>query len=203
MNRIDFDYFFPPDFFKKDVNEKIQTDFLLRALKAEHYSKGDPLKDEPDICIDGKYIELTLASDKNKSIDYINKIRLGTFSANKLEDISISCIEDACFKKSQKKYFCNHKRLNVLLTIPIYFWTWKAYSNIPELVPNSKLDYLMSKIKNDYIDNRIFDDVYIMMPGFRYDWLVYSCKDNLLLNHIFLNDLEIKSHKYPYIIKTN
>ena len=90
-----------------------------------------------------------------------------------------------------------------MLTIPIYFWTWKAYSNIPELVPNSKLDYLMSKIKNDYIDNRIFGDVYIMMPGFRYDWLVYSCKDNLLLNHIFLNDLEIKSHKYPYIIKAN
>lgn len=105
MNRIDFDYFFPPDFFKKDVNEKIQTDFLLRALKAEHYSKGDPLKDEPDICIDGKYIELTLASDKNKSIDYINKIRLGTFSANKLEDISISCIEDACFKKAKKSIF--------------------------------------------------------------------------------------------------
>ncbi len=203
MNRIDFDYFFPKDFFKKDVNEKIQADFLLRALKAEHYSKGDPLKDEPDICIDGKYIELTLASDKNKSIDYINKIRTGTFSTDKLEDISISCIEDACFKKSQKKYFCNHKRLNVLLTIPIYIWIRKAYSNIPEFVFNSKLDFLMSKIKNDYIDKRIFDDVYIMMPGFCYDWLVYSCKDNLLLNHILLNNLEIESRKYPYVNKTN
>ena len=202
MKSINFNYYFPKDFFLKKVNEPIQAIFLSKVLGCSNaYIEGDPNKGEPDIYINGKWFELTLASDSDNSINYINSIRTNNLSTNQLESVSIDCIKDACTKKSQKRYSCSKKSLNVLLTIPIYHWTWIAYSNTPELVPKTKFDELLCFIKMNYIDNGIFDDVFITMPGFCYDWLIFSSLTGKLTKHIKLNDSEISSSQYPYVVK--
>lgn len=202
MNNIDFNYYFPKDFFSKEVNEPIQAFLIAKAFGVTgDYTKGDPNKGEPDVLIGDTWFEMTLACDLDHSIEYINSIRTQSFVTSNLEDVSIKCIKDSCFKKAQKHYLCKNKKLNILLTIPVYHWTWKAYSNLPDIVPKNRLDQLFLFIKEKYINSGPFDDVIITIPGFCYDWILFSALNQKLIKRIQLSDYEIASKKFPYVIK--
>lgn len=204
MNKVDFNYYFPENFFKKEVNESFQLFLLNRSLgpfKEEEIVWGKAEKKEPDLILKDIPIELTLASTAEETTTYINDIKKHTFQTDNIEDLSIKCVEVVCKKKARKKYLTSNNMLSVLLTIPVLVWCIPLYSKIPALMPPTRFSELLKNIKNRYIDAGIFNDILIHMPGFAYDWFSFSCKEENLLKHCYLSDDEIYSNKWPYVIK--
>ena len=206
MKQIDFDCFFPVDFFNKKVNEPFNIYLIKSCLgKSDNFDVcfGDPNKKEPDLLIDGHAYELTLASDKNKSTSYIKQIKDHTLSADNIEDLSIECIKDACYKKSEKNYVTSDNSLSIILTIPVYVWTMKTYAHLSDLLPQTKLPLLLHDLKTQYIDGGCFKEILLHMPGFAYDWISYSCLEEKQIKHTTLTNNEIAERQLPYVIKTN
>ena len=204
MKKVDFNYFFPKDFFKKETNEKFQL-FLLDNCFGHFCEKeiiwGNADAKEPDLIIGNMPFELTLASTEEETTTYIKDIRDHMLKTNNIEELSIKCINEACNKKSNKDYSTKDNTVSILLTMPVFVWCMPYYSNIPDLLPPTKFPELLKNIKNTYIDNGKFKDVLIHMPGFAYDWFSFSCKEGYLIQHRLLDDEEIHSNKLPYVIK--
>lgn len=204
MNRVNFEYFFPKDFFKKEVNEKFQL-FLLDGcfgpFKNQEIHWGNANNKEPDLIISGKPFELTLASTEEETSTYIRDIKSHTLTSDNIENLSIECINQACIKKSNKDYSTVDNTVSILLTIPVFVWCMPLYSNISDLLPPTRFPELINRIKNTYIDTGKFKNVLIHMPGFAYDWFSFSCKENRLLKKRCLYDKEICSNMLPYVIK--
>lgn len=204
MNRVDFNYFFPKDFFKKEINEPFQFLLLkscIESFNEEEIKWGNANIQEPDLIIGGRPFELTLASTEEETTTYIKEIKEHTLQTDNIENLSIKCINEACDKKSKKNYLTTDNTVSVLLTIPVFVWCMPLYSNLPDLLPLTKFPGLLLDIKTKYIDSGKFKDVLIHMPGFAYDWFSFSCKEGKLINHRLLNDEEIHSHRLPYVIK--
>jgi hypothetical protein len=207
MKNIKFDYFFPEDFFKKHVNEPFNQFLIESCFGIEpdnnEVTYGDPNKKEPDLFIYGYPFELTLASKKTDTMNYIKNIKDHSFTTDNIEDISIDCLRNACLKKSKKNYTTIDNSLSIILTFPVFVWATATYSNIKVLPPQTKLPLLLNELRALYIDGGKFIEILIHMPGFLSDWISYSCKRECEINHRFLNDSEITSRRYPYVIKTN
>jgi len=204
MRRVDFNYFFPKDFFKKEINEPFHLYLLKNCIEAFRDDKvvwGNANLKEPDLIIDNKPFELTLASTEEETSTYIRDIKNHTLKTDNIEDLSIKCIIEACNKKSSKGYSTADNTVSILLTIPVFVWCMPLYSNIPDLLPPTKFPELLHDVKNNYIDCGKFKDVFIHMPGFAYDWFSFSCNEGKLIHRHSLNDDEIHSNKLPYVNK--
>ena len=204
MNKVSFDYFFPKDFFKKEINERFQLYLLKNCFDLFCEKKiiwGNANQKEPDLIIDNMPFELTLASTEKETTTYIKDIKDHKLKTNNIEELSIQCINNACKKKSNKNYSTVNNTISVLLTIPVFVWCMRYYSNIPDLLPPTNFSELLKSIKNTYIDNEKFKDVLLHMPGFAYDWFSFSCKECDLVRHHSLTVEEIRNNKVPYVIK--
>lgn len=204
MKKINFDYFFPKDFFKKEINEKFQLFLLNNCIGPfvdEEITWGNADLKQPDLILRDIPIELTLASTEEETTTYIKDIKNHTLQTNNIEELSIKCISNACTKKSKKDYVTSDNIVSILLTIPVFVWCMPYYSNVPELLPPTKFPELLHNIADVYIDNGKFKDVLIHMPGFAYDWLSFSCKERKLIQHRCLNNAEILNKQLPYVCK--
>ncbi len=206
MNRgnINFNVFFPKNFFDKGTNEKFQLFLIgkiIDSFNEDDVEWGNPRKNEPDLIINNVPFELTLASTVEDTSTFIKKIIEYTLKSNNVEELLIECIIEACNKKTRKQYCTVDNTLSILLVMPVYIWCAPLYSSIPELLPPNKLPKLLFDIKTQYIDNGKFKDVLIHMPGFSYDWFSCSCKDCRIINWVQLDDDQISSGNYPYIVK--
>ena len=203
MSQIDFNVYFPVNFFSKRINEPFHRYLLCEIFDITpelcHY--GDPNKGEPDLLLDGQWIELTLASNADKTMNYVNDIRTHKLTSDEIQETSIKVISAACKKKSEKKYSVKNTSLSVLLILPVYVWVAKYYSNIPDLIPKTRLGEMLFNLKREYIDSGRFDEIIIHMPGFAYDWFSLSVKSQSMLQKTTLSDEQIKSQKYPYVYK--
>ncbi len=204
MNRVNFEYFFPKDFFKTEVHERFQL-FLLDScfgpFNNQEIRWGNPNNREPDLIISGRPFELTLASTEEEPSTYILDIKNHTLTSDNIENLSIECIKQACIKKSNKNYSTADNTVSILLMIPVFVWCMPLYSNVSDLLPSTRFSELICNIKNTYIDSGKFKDVLIHMPGFAYDWFSFTCKENRLLKKRCLNDKDIYGKELPYVIK--
>lgn len=205
MTQIDFTMTFPDNFFDKAVNEKFNKTLVIRCLGAleKDVRDGDPQKYEPDLILSqNKGVEFTLASDSKKTENYIKSIKDHTLSVENIEKISIECIQKACKQKAEKHYVTDETILSIILTVPVFVWAAPSYSECKDLLPPTFLPGLLQEVNKNYIQNRVFDDVLIHMPGFAYDWISYSCKETREIQHWLLYDNEIRRKIYPYAIRT-
>ena len=78
MKKVNFDYFFPKDFFKKEINEKFQLFLLNNCIGPfvdEEITRGNADLKQPDLILRDIPVELTLASTEEETTTYIKDIK--------------------------------------------------------------------------------------------------------------------------------
>ena len=76
---------FPQNFFHKSVNEPFVQQIMSIVLERRNWTRGNPDLLEPDYFCDGVPFEFTIASDKKRKNNFIQKYRVGQYTSEDVE----------------------------------------------------------------------------------------------------------------------
>ncbi len=196
---VDLIFYSPKDFRRKEINEPFIQNIMARVLREEDWVKGDPHLLEPDYFCKGTPFEFTIASDKKKKNNFIEKLYSSQYTSDNVEDDVIGYLSVAIEKKAKKHYSMDNVHLCVLCLLDLTIWVEDQYGSITyDLISYRRTEFFKT-INDQYISSGKFANVFLIFPDMDAKWWVWD----VLSGHrasIPFSDEDILSGKYPYII---
>ena len=191
--------YFPRKFFNKEVNEPFVKWVLSKSFLAEkEWISGNADKGEPDYFYDGIPFEFTLACDEAVHDTFIMRLRSGKYSSNDLEKDICEYIQTSINKKANKNYSVGGIHLVVIIPIDMFSWVSDYYGSVTHYIFDYRRKEFFEKLRIKYIQNEVFNNIFIVFPDIALKWWVYDVKtENRAF--AFLTNEEIESGNYPYI----
>ena len=191
--------FIPGNFFDKSINEPFIKKIMSHVLKQDDWIPGDPNKKEPDYFCNGVPFEFTIASDSKRKNNFIQRYKSGSYKTNDIETDVIDYIGFRINEKSKKNYSVPGVHLCVLCLLELTAWVSDEYGSDFYEVTNEYRKRFFKIIKRYYINNRIFNNVFIIFPDMSAKWWVY---DVLTGNRDYyqLSEQEIKNRELPFVL---
>ncbi len=194
---------YPKDFPNKEVNEPFIKRILSEVLKNNNWEKGDPNKGEPDYFCDGMPFEFTLASDSKRKNNFIQRyFSLGKsrgYSSDNVEQDVFSYISERIEEKAKKNYSVENVNLCVLCLLDMINWVSDFYGSYTHVIADNPRKEFFKKIRNNYIEAGVFNDIYLLFPDMTARWWVYEVMSEKRASYS-LTDEEIIKKKLPFEI---
>lgn len=191
--------YLPPNFMHKSVNEPFIQEIMELALGRKNWRQGKPDKFEPDYLCDGIPFEFTIASDRKKKKNYIQRFRSATYETENVEDDIIQYIRESVQQKLSKQYSVANVHLCVLCLMDLTDWVLDEYGSITHHLTDHIREEFFLWIKQQCIETKRFNNVFVIFPDMFAKWWVWDvltdCKTN-----IQLSTKEMLSGKYPFWI---
>lgn len=189
--------FLPANFFSKSVNEPFIQQIMRIALGHENWLPGNADNFEPDYFCDGVPFEFTIASDRKKKGNYIQKLRSGTYTSEDMEQDVIQYIRESIQQKLGKKYSVSNVHLCVLCLIDLTYWVSDEYgSETHDLLDHTRTSFF-EWIKERCIDTEQFSNVFVIFPDAAAKWWVWDVKTGHKAS-VQLSAESILSQKVPF-----
>lgn len=195
-------YYFPEKFFHKSVNEPFVRQIMSTVLQRENWVRGDADLLQPDYFCDGIPFEFTIASDKKKKNNFIQKYRAGQYTSEDVQTDIFSFIEAALRSKAQKNYSVPNVHLCILCLIDGTPWVLDEYGSVTYYLFDGKREEFFSEIKCRYINSKIFNNIFLIFPDMSAKWWVWDVLTNNR-SSVQLSPQHLISKKVPFIIEQN
>ena len=192
----------PNNFFNKEINEPFIRIIMEKTQKIGKWEKGNPNLREPDYFGDGKGYEFTIASAKKRKNNFIQKLMNGTYSTEDMEAEMIQYIESRIVDKASKNYSTSEVNLCVLCLLEQFLWVSDVYGSTTYALFNHRRQIFFDRIKKEYIDTKIFENIYILFPDMTAKWWVFNVATGERIAYQ-LTYKQMKSGDYPFIIMKN
>lgn len=172
--KVELNRFFPPNFLNGSKKSSSPSESLAKAalivaneINENVIRRGDPNQNEPDFVIEeNRGLEVTFACNKDDETGgSIVRLRKD-YDIKSIEDDIIKSISDSIQEKARKKSKGNYQKVKkvsiiVLCVEPLLFWYGFLHGfNYPSTL--KKRDAFFSEIFDNYIQNDIFENVYIL-----------------------------------------
>lgn len=194
--------YFPQNFFHKSFNEPFIQHIMGVVLERKNWTSGNPDLFEPDYFCDGIPFEFTIASDKKRKNNFIQKYRMGQYSSEDVEKEVFGYVKSAVESKAQKHYSVPNVHLCVLCLIDCTSWVWDEYgSETYDLVDGWREEFF-SEIKDRYILGKNFNNIFLIFPDMFARWWVWDVSTNHR-SSIELSPSLIMSKRVPFILEQN
>ena len=193
---------FPQNFFHKSVNEPFVQQIMSIVLERKNWTRGNPDLLEPDYFCDGVPFEFTIASDKKRKNNFIQKYRVGQYTSEDVETDIFGYIEAALRSKAEKNYSVSNVHLCVLCLIDGTSWVLDEYGSITYYLLDGRREEFFAKIKTQYISSRIFQNIFLIFPDMSAKWWVWDVLANKR-SSVQLSPSQIIRKKAPFIIEQN
>lgn len=192
----------PNNFFSKEKNEPFTKEIIEKTQGIEKWERGNPDLREPDYFGDGKGYEFTIASDKKRKNNFIQKLMNGTYSTDVMEVEMIQYIESRIVDKANKNYSTPEVNLCVLCLLEQFLWVSDVYGSTTYALFDYRRQIFFDRIKKEYIDTKIFENIYILFPDMTAKWWVFNVATGERIAYQ-LTYKQMKSGDYPFIIMKN
>lgn len=194
--------YFPQNFFHKSVNEPFIQKIMSIVLERKNWTHGNPDLLEPDYFCDGDPFEFTIASDKKKKNNFVQKYQVGRYSSEDVETDIFGYINVALKSKAQKKYSASGVHLCVLCPVDRTSWILDKCGSVTYCIFDSKRKEFFSEIKQNYIENGLFKNIFIIFPDMYARWWIWDVLTNAK-SSIQLSPSQIMNKKLPFILEQN
>ena len=192
--------YLPDKFFHKSVNEPFIQKIMKKALGRANWTLGIVEKNEPDYFCNGVPFEFTIASDRRKKGNFVEKYRCGTYGSEDLEEDFFRYIRVSIERKLEKKYSVSNVHLCVLCVIDLTCWVFDEYGSFTYLVQDNARGTFFAWIKEHCITSQKFSNVFVIFPDMLAGWWVWD----VLTNHkirVQLSEEELLNRNNPFWIK--
>lgn len=190
---------FPEKFLSKEVNEPFIQKIMGLALERKNWVQGDATKFEPDYFCDGVPFEFTIASDRKRKGNFIQRFHGGQYTSDDVEKDVFQYINESVHRKMEKNYSVPNVHLCVLCLLDMTSWVLDKYGSITHALTDGPRKQFFAQLRNDCIDTHVFNNIFIIFPDMDAKWWVWD----VLTGHrvsIRLSDADILSRNYPYIV---
>lgn len=194
--------YFPKSFFHKSVNEPFVQQIMSIVLERKNWTPGNPDLLEPDYFCDGIPFEFTIASDKKRKNNFIQKYRVGQYTSGDMEADIFRYIEAALISKAHKKYSVSNVHLCVLCLIDATTWVLDEYGSLTYPIFDARRESFFSEIKSQYIDSKTFQNIFLIFPDMTAKWWVWDVLTNKRAC-VQLSLRQIMSKKVPFVLEQN
>ena len=194
--------YFPPNFFHKSVNEPFVQQIMSIVLERKNWTPGNPDTLEPDYFCDGVPFEFTIASDKRNKNNFIQRYRVGQYASEDVEADIFGYIDTALRSKARKNYSVPNVHLCVLCLIDGTSWVLDEYGSITYHLVDGRREKFFSEIKRRYINNKIFQNIFLIFPDMSAKWWVWDVLTNQR-SCVQISPSQIMSKKVPFVLEQN
>lgn len=189
--------FLPENFLHKSVNEPFIQEIMSTVLSRTEWKLGNPDRFEPDYFCDGVPFEFTIASDRKKKKNYIQRFRSATYESEDIEDDIIQYIQASVQQKLSKQYAVPNVHLCVLCLMDLTDWVLDEYGSITHYLTDHIREEFFLWIKQQCIDTGKFNNVFVIFPDMFAKWWVWDVSTDLKAN-IKLSKQDLMSFRYPF-----
>lgn len=190
----------PHDFLDKKVNEKFVQKVMGRVLNCANCRAGNPDIFEPDYFFDDVPFEFTIASDRKRKNNFIQKFFMkGTYSSDDVDQDAFKYIMSSIEEKMLKKYSVPNVHLCVLCLINLTGWVLDEYGSIAHSLIDWPRQEFFDKVKELCIVSGKFKNVFFIFPDVSASWWVWDLKSNRKAC-VQLSAKEMASNEYPFWI---
>lgn len=189
--------FLPENFLHKSVNEPFIQEIMSAVLGRTEWKPGNPDKFEPDYFCDGVPFEFTIASDRKKKKNYIQRFRSATYESEDIEDDIIQYIQASVQQKLSKQYAVPNVHLCVLCLMDLTDWVSDEYGSITHHLTDHIREEFFLWIKQQCIDTGKFNNVFVIFPDMFAKWWVWDVSTDHKAN-IKLSKQDLMSFRYPF-----
>ena len=194
--------YFPQNFFHKSFNEPFIRHIMGAVLERKNWTSGNPDLFEPDFFCDGIPFEFTIASDKKRKNNFIQKYRTGQYTSEDVEKEVFGYVKSAVESKAQKHYSVSNVHLCVLCLIDCTSWVLDEYGSVTYHLLDGRREEFFSEIKSRYINSSIFQNIFLIFPDMTAKWWVWDVLTNNR-SCVQLSPNQIISKKVPFILEQN
>lgn len=199
---IDVVSFTPPNFFSKCVNEEFTKLIMSQVIGQGKWLPGDPTVNEPDYFCNGIPLEFTLASDRKKKGNYIQRIMRHQYSTEDAESDISEYIIASVDQKIAKNYSVPNVHLCILCYMDLTNWVLDEYGSVTHCLVDDRRQSLFETVYEKCIESGKFYNVFIIFPDLTAKWWVWDVSTNKKAS-IQLSREDILSEKYPYVIASH
>ena len=189
----------PKNFLRKSVNEPFIQQIMRIALGRTNWAPGNADNFEPDYFCDGVPFEFTIASNRKKKGNYIQKFCSGTYTSEDMEQDIFQYIRESIQQKLEKQYSVPNVHLCVLCLMDLTYWVLDEY----ESVAHNLLDHTRAAffywIKKQCIDSRKFNNVFVIFPDMAAKWWVWDVLTGYKAS-VQLSTEDLLSNQFPFWI---
>lgn len=189
--------FLPENFLHKSVNEPFIQEIMSTVLSRTEWKPGNPDRFEPDYFCDGVPFEFTIASDRKKKKNYIQRFRSATYESEDIEDDIIQYIQASVQQKLSKQYAVPNVHLCVLCLMDLTDWVLDEYGSITHYLTDHIREEFFLWIKQQCIDTGKFNNVFVIFPDMFAKWWVWDVSTDHKAN-IKLSKQDLMSFRYPF-----
>ena len=189
--------FLPKNFLNKSVNEPFIQKIMRIALGRTNWVPGNADNFEPDYFCDGVPFEFTIASNRKKKGNYIQKFCSGTYTSEDMEQDIFQYIRESIQQKLEKQYSVPNVHLCVLCLMDLTYWVLDEYGS----VTHDLLDYTRAAffawIKKQCIDTKKFNNIFVIFPDMAAKWWVWDVLTGYKAS-VQLSTEDLLSKQFPF-----
>lgn len=189
--------FLPENFLRKTVNEPFIQKIMSIAIESNQWLPGNPNRFEPDYFCDGVPFEFTVASDRKKKGNYIQKFYSGRYQTEDAQDDIFCYVKESIQQKLTKRYFVPDVHLCVLCLMDLTYWVMDEYGSCTYGLMDCPRKEFFQWIKHECIETNTFNNVFLIFPDIYAKWWVWDVLSDDRVS-IALSKSEINSGQYPF-----
>ena len=189
--------YLPPDFRRKSVNESFVQKVMELALGCSNWIPGNADRFEPDYFCDGVPFEFTIASNRKKKDNYIQRFFSGAYTTNNVEQDAFQYIQESIQQKLKKTYSVSNVHLCVLCLTDLTDWVLDEYGSVTHCLLDGDRQGFFEWIKLQCIDSKKFNNVFVIFPDMFATWWIWDVLTDHKAN-IRLSEADILSGQYPF-----
>lgn len=194
--------YFPENFFDKSVNEPFIQMVMEFVLERTNWRHGNADSSEPDYFCDEVPFEFTIASDRKKKGNFIQRLQVQSmaYTSDDIEKDICQYIQTSIEKKLEKNYAVKNVHLCVLCTMNLTCWVPEEHrSNFYCIVGGSERKNLFQWIKDNCIKTGKFSNVFVIFPSMNAKWWVWDVATNHK-GHIQLSEEVLATKLFPFCV---
>ena len=189
--------YLPPDFRRKSVNESFIQKVMELALGCSNWIPGNADRFEPDYFCDGVPFEFTIASNRKKKGNYIQRFFSGAYTTNNVEQDAFQYIQESIQQKLKKTYSVSNVHLCVLCLTDLTDWVLDEYGSVTHCLLDGDRQGFFEWIKLQCMDSKKFNNVFVVFPDMFATWWIWDVLTDHKAN-IRLSEADILSGQYPF-----
>lgn len=189
--------YYPDDIFDNKVNEAFMANLMISKFRPEKVRYGNPNLHEPDFYMDDMCFEFTLASNRKNTNNFVQMIKNGEYESKDVEGDTIEYIKERALEKSRKRYSEDDVNLCIMSVLPMGILDIEL-STKSGRIDISRWEELIEYLKKTYLDNRVFSNIFLIMPRLDASWDIIDikCRSSKV---VYLTEDQIKENKIPYV----
>ena len=189
--------FLPENFLNKSVNEPFIQRIMGTTFERDNWIQGDANKFEPDYFCDGVPFEFTIASDRKRKNNFVQRFRSGRYTSENIEQDFFQYISESVKEKLEKRYSVTNVHLCILCLMNLTCWVNDEYGSYLHCTLDHNREEMFAWIKEQCIDSCKFKNVFVIFPDMYATWWVWDIRtDNKA--KIQLGPQYMLKHGYPF-----